>query len=70
MTRNLLFRSRVHREYRAREGGAADRSKTELFHLDGLAILGMIAELQTTDEVADYGMDLFGNETGAVLFGR
>ena len=44
--------------------------KTEPFHLDGLAILGMIAVHQTTDEVADYGMDLFGNETGAVLSGR
>ena len=44
--------------------------KTESFHLDGLAILGMIAVHQTTDEVADYGMDLFGNETGAVLSGR
>jgi len=44
--------------------------KTEPFHLDGLAILGMIAVHQTIDEVADYGMDLFGNETGAVLSGR
>ena len=44
--------------------------KTEPFHLEGLAILGMIAVHQTTDEVADYGMDLFGNETGAVLSGR
>ena len=44
--------------------------KTEPFHLDGLAILGMIAVHQTTDEVADYSMDLFGNETGAVLSGR
>lgn len=44
--------------------------KTEPFHLDGLAILGMIAVHQTPDEVADYGMDLFGNETGAVLSGR
>jgi len=44
--------------------------KTEPFHLDGLAIFGMIAVHQTTDEVADYGMDLFGNETGAVLSGR
>ena len=44
--------------------------KTESFHLDGLAILGMIAVHQTLDEVADYGMDLFGNETGAVLSGR
>ena len=44
--------------------------KTEPFHLDGLAILGMIAVHQTTDEVVDYGMDLFGNETGAVLSGR
>lgn len=31
--------------------------KTELFNLDGLAILGMIAELQLTYEIADYGMD-------------
>lgn len=44
--------------------------KTEPFHLDGLAILGMIALCQPADEVADYGMDLFGNETGAVLSGR
>lgn len=46
------------------------RGKTELFHLDRLAILGMIAELQATNEVADYDVDFFGNETGAVLFGR
>ena len=44
--------------------------KTEPFHLDGFAILGMIAAHQTTDEVADYGMDLFWNKTGAVLSGR
>ena len=44
--------------------------KIEPFHLEGLAILGMIAVHQTTDEVADYGMDFFGNETGAVLSGR
>ena len=44
--------------------------KTEPFHLDGLAILGMPAVYQTTDEVANYGMDLFGNETGAILSGR
>lgn len=44
--------------------------KTEPLHLDGLAVLGMIAVQQTTDEVADYGMNLFGNETGAVLSGR
>ena len=44
--------------------------KTEPFHLDGLAILGMIAVHQSTDEVADYSMDFFGNETGAVLSGR
>ena len=44
--------------------------KTEPFHLKGLAILGMIAVHQTADEVADYGMDFFGNETGTVLSGR
>ena len=44
--------------------------KTEPFDLDGLAILGMIAVHQTIDEVADYCMDLFGNETGTVLSGR
>ena len=44
--------------------------KTEPFHLDGLAIRGMIAVHHTTEEVADYGMDLFGNETGAVLSAR
>ena len=44
--------------------------KTEPFHLDGLAILGMIAVHQMTDEVVHYGMDLFGNETGAILSGR
>ena len=43
------------------------RGKTEPFHLDGLAIFGMIAAYQTTDEVADYGMDFLGNETGAIL---
>ncbi|TKS58645.1 MAG: hypothetical protein EWM73_03454 [Nitrospira sp.] len=43
--------------------------KTEPLHLEGLAILGMCAVDQTTDEVADYGMDLFGNEAGAVLSG-
>ena len=44
--------------------------KTEPFYLDGLAILGMIAVDQTADEVVDYGMDLFGNETCAILSGR
>ena len=44
--------------------------KTEPFHLDGLAILGMIAVDQTADEVTDYGMDLFGDETGADLSGQ
>jgi hypothetical protein len=44
--------------------------KTEPFHLEGLAILGMIALHQTTDEVTDNGMDLFGNETGAALVDR
>ena len=44
--------------------------KTEPFHSDGLAIPGMIAVHQTIDEVADYGMDFFGNERGAVLSGR
>lgn len=43
--------------------------KTEPFHLDRLAIFGMIAARQVTDEVVDYAMDLFGNETGAVLSG-
>ena len=43
--------------------------KTEPFHLDRLAIFGMIAAHQVTDEVVDYAMDLFGNETGAVLSG-
>ena len=60
----------VHQEYRTRGGGIADRWKTEPFHLDGLAILGMPTVYQTTGEVADYGMDLFGNETGAVFSGR
>ena len=44
--------------------------KTETLHLDGLTILGMIAVHQMTEEVADYGMDLFGNETGAVFSAR
>jgi len=44
--------------------------KTESLHLDRLAILGVIAVDQTTDEVTDYGMDLFGDETGAVLSSR
>ena len=43
--------------------------KTEPFHLDRLAIFGMIAAHQVTDEVVDYAMDLFGNETGAVFSG-
>ena len=43
--------------------------KTKPFHLKRLAILVMIALHQTTEEVTDYGMDLFGNETGAVLSG-
>lgn len=30
----------------------------------------MVAAHQMTDEVVDYAMDLFGNETGAVLSGR
>ena len=37
--------------------------KTEPFHLDRLAILGMIAVDQTINKVTDYGMDLFRNET-------
>lgn len=41
--------------------------KTEPFHLDRLAILGMIAVDQTINKVTDYGMDLFRNETRAVL---
>jgi hypothetical protein len=44
--------------------------KTELFQLNRLAILWMAAELQPIYEIADYGMDYFGNEAGAVLFGR
>ncbi len=44
--------------------------KTEPFHLDRLAILGMIAVHQKTDEVMNYGMDLFGNETCVALSGR
>ncbi len=44
--------------------------KTEPFHFDGLAILRVIAVDQTTDEVMDYGMDLFGDQTGAVLSSR
>ena len=44
--------------------------KTKPFQLEGLEVLGMIAVHQTTDEVADYVMDLFGNETVAVLSGR
>ena len=44
--------------------------KTEPFHFDGLAILGVIAVDQTTDEVTDYGMDLFGDQTGAVFSRR
>lgn len=44
--------------------------KAEPFHLDGLAILGMIAVNQTNDKVVDYGMDLFRNETCAVFSGR
>jgi len=44
--------------------------KTEPFHLDGLAILGMTAVQQATDEVTDDGMDLFGNEAVAAFSGR
>ena len=44
--------------------------KAEPFHLDGLAILGMTAVQQTTDEVTDDGMDLFGNEAVAAFSGR
>ena len=44
--------------------------KTEPFHFDGLAILGMAAVNQMNDEVVDYGMDLFGNETGIARSGR
>ena len=44
--------------------------KTEPFHLDGLAILGMIAVGQTINKVTHYGMNLFRNETCAVLSGR
>src|SRR5262249_19998361 len=44
--------------------------KTEALHLEGFTILGMIAVHETTDEVADYGMDLFGNKTRTVLSGR
>ena len=44
--------------------------KTKPFQLEGLEVLGMIAVHQSTNEVADYGMDLFGDETGAVLSGR
>jgi len=44
--------------------------KTEPFHFDGLAILGMPALYQMTKELSDYSMDLFGNETGAVFPGR
>ena len=44
--------------------------KTEPFHLDGLAILGTSAVYKMTEEVSDYGMDLFGNEAGAVFSGR
>ncbi len=68
--RNLLFRARGSSGIQNPRRGALIVGKTELFHLDGLAILGIIAVHQTTDEVADYGIDLFGNETGAVLSGR
>ena len=44
--------------------------KTEPLHLNRLAIFGVIAVDQTTDEVTDYGMDLFRDETGAVLSSR
>ena len=44
--------------------------KTKPFQLEGLEVFGMIAVHQSTDEVADYGMDLFGDETGTVLSGR
>lgn len=44
--------------------------ETEPFQLEGLAVLAMIAMHQTINEIAEEDMDLFGNETATILFGR
>jgi hypothetical protein len=44
--------------------------KTEPFHLDGLAILGITALDQPTDKFVNKGMNLIGYERAAVLSGR